>query len=61
MPDTIETVTCPRYPDHGDAGKRWLPPDEREMITKWDGDVFEIDCPTCGKYECRAVDLETRA
>jgi hypothetical protein len=31
--------------------KRWLSPGEREMITKWDGDVFEIDCRVCGKYE----------
>lgn len=45
-------VICPRNPDHGEVGKRWLPQSERERITSDSiADVFEIDCPHCGKYE----------
>ena len=51
MARVLERITCPNDPEHGMVNKRWLPPAEREMITKWDGDVFEIDCQYCGKYE----------
>ena len=52
MPTEPEVIACPKYPDHGPVAKRWLPPAEREMITsdKYP-DVYEIDCPHCGKYE----------
>jgi hypothetical protein len=53
MPPEPQRITCPRHPDHGIATVRWLPPEEREMITAGDGDVFEIDCPFCGKTEFR--------
>ena len=52
---TIEKIKCPRFPDHGLAAKRLLAPDERQMITETDRDVFEIDCPVCGKYEYSAI------
>jgi hypothetical protein len=52
MPPKTEQIDCPRFPDHGPAFKRWLPPEARETITeKPASDVFEIDCPVCGKYE----------
>jgi hypothetical protein len=37
------------------ATKRLLAPDERQMVTEANADVFEIDCPVCGKYECAAT------
>jgi hypothetical protein len=49
----IEQITCPKNPDHGMVNKRWLHPDDRQMITKGVDDVFEIDCAHCGKYEHR--------
>jgi hypothetical protein len=55
MSPAIEQVKCPRFPDHGMIAMRLLAPDERQMITAADGDVFEIDCPVCGKYEYAAV------
>jgi hypothetical protein len=48
-----EEIQCPRFPEHGLATKRWLPPKEREMITKIAGDVFAIKCERCGEYEWR--------
>ena len=51
MPSTKEQVECPRNPEHGMVAKRLLAPDERQMATKAGGDVFEIDCSVCGKYE----------
>jgi hypothetical protein len=51
-PATVEII-CPHNPDHGMTVKRWLPPEEREMLIKVPGDVFEIDCPYCGKTEYR--------
>jgi redox-regulated HSP33 family molecular chaperone len=53
MPPAPERIKCPRNPSHGMATKRWLPPEEREMITEGEGDVFEIDCEFCGKTEYR--------
>ena len=53
MPPPTEQIKCPRDPAHGLANKRWLAPEERQMITRGDGDVFEIDCHFCGKYENR--------
>ena len=53
MPPAPERIRCPHNPDHGIATKRWLPPEERQMITVGDGDVFEIDCEFCGKTEYR--------
>jgi hypothetical protein len=49
----LETIKCPKFPDHGLTVKRWLRPDEREALTLGAGDVYEIDCHHCGKYECR--------
>jgi hypothetical protein len=57
MTRATEQIACPHYPEHGLATKRWLPPDERQMITKVPGDVFEIDCPYCGKTEMAADQL----
>lgn len=51
MPPASEQIKCPRYPDHGMVTKRWLPPEEREMITKVEGDVYAVKCPLCGEYE----------
>jgi hypothetical protein len=53
MPPADEQIRCPREPSHGFCTKRWLAPEDRQMITNWDGDVFEIDCAICGKYETR--------
>lgn len=49
--DASEYIKCPRNPDHGIATKRWLPPEERELLTKYNGDVFAIRCAHCGEYE----------
>jgi hypothetical protein len=52
MPPTTVQVTCPRNPEHGLALKLLLSPSERQMVRKSDaGNVFEIDCPVCGRYE----------
>ena len=45
-----EQIKCPKYPDHGIAWARWLAPEERE-IGKAEHDVYEVECPYCGKYE----------
>jgi hypothetical protein len=58
MHAAVGNFACLKKPEHGFTFVRWLPPEEREMLTKWNGDVFEIDCPQCGKYECRNTDLE---
>jgi hypothetical protein len=58
MPLAPEQIKCPRFREHGMVTKRWLPLEEREM-SKADGDVFEIDCRLCGKFEYqeyRAID-----
>jgi hypothetical protein len=53
MQPNSQEIKCPRYPDH-DATKRLLPAEEREQITRFpEEDVYEIDCPFCGKYEYR--------
>jgi hypothetical protein len=54
MPPVTEQIACPKNPDHGIVSNRWLSPEEREMIRGESGDVFEIDCPDCGKYEYRS-------
>ena len=47
-----ETIVCPKNPDHGTVAKRWLSVNEREYIKSQNNlDVFEIECPQCGKYE----------
>ena len=52
MSPTTELVKCPKYPDHGLVHKRLLSPEEREIKPRNRcADVFEIDCPWCGKYE----------
>jgi hypothetical protein len=54
MPSEHEEIeiVCPKYPDHGKVTKRLLPRSEREHITSAAvADVFEIDCPKCGKFE----------
>ncbi len=53
MPPAIQQIKCPRNPDHGVVTKRWLAPGERQVLDEWKGDVFEIDCTFCGKYEYR--------
>jgi hypothetical protein len=53
MLPATEQIQCPRNPDHGPVTMRRLPPEEREMITKGDGDVFAIRCKFCGEYEWR--------
>jgi hypothetical protein len=53
MPPVTEEIKCPHDPGHGTVTKRWLPPEERELCTKYAGDVYEIDCPHCGKVEFR--------
>jgi hypothetical protein len=52
MPVATDQIRCPRNPDHGLVTKRCLAPEEREMITRVNGDVFEIGCHVCGRYEC---------
>jgi hypothetical protein len=52
MKKEVENITCPKYPDHGTVTKQWLPPDQREQITKEGVEyVFKVDCPHCGQYE----------
>ena len=52
MPPKSETIVCPKNPDHGTVAKRWLSVSEREYINSQNiPDVFEIECPQCGKYE----------
>jgi hypothetical protein len=52
MTRKTEEIACPRFPEHGTATKRWLAPSERQMLVEEKtADVFEIDCPRCGKYE----------
>jgi hypothetical protein len=51
MSPATEQIQCPRNPEHGMAGKRWLPPNEREQIWPQGAEVFEIDCAFCGKSE----------
>jgi hypothetical protein len=51
MPPAPEQIACPRNPDHGMTTKRWLPPEERELLTKVKGDVYAVKCPHCGEYE----------
>jgi hypothetical protein len=51
MQSDVDQILCPRYPQHGMATTRWLPPEEREMITNVQGDVYAVKCPTCGEYE----------
>jgi hypothetical protein len=52
----IESINCPRC--FYLATKRWLPPEEREMLTEVDGDVFEIVCQQCGSFEAALPELE---
>jgi hypothetical protein len=52
MEPDIKRIACPKNPDHGMTSKRLLQ-DDRQMISEAEGDVFEIDCPICGKYECQ--------
>jgi hypothetical protein len=49
--DDPDQIKCPRNPDHGIAVKRWLPWEERGLLTKAAGDAFAITCPHCGEYE----------
>jgi hypothetical protein len=59
MTRKVETTTCPRNPEHGMVRKRWLPHEDREYIkAPMFKEVFEIDCPHCGKTE-HLEDLET--
>ncbi len=52
MPTKPEQIKCPKYPDHGMVTIRSLPREERESITaERSTDVFEVDCPVCGRYE----------
>ncbi len=51
MAATIDQIPCPRYPEHGMSTTRWLPPEEREMLTDVNGDVYAVKCPLCGEYE----------
>jgi hypothetical protein len=52
MVPATEQIVCPKYPDHSMVIKRWLPPQERELIRPREGaEVYEIDCPVCGKFE----------
>ena len=52
MPPKPVTIVCPKNPDHGIVAKRWLSVSEREYINSQNIlDVFEIECPRCGKYE----------
>jgi hypothetical protein len=51
MTPAIDRIACPKNLTHGMVSKRWLHPDDRQMITKFDSDVFEIGCEVCGKYE----------
>ena len=52
MPTKPERIECPKYPPHGIVTIRPLPPEKRQCITaERDSDVFEVDCPVCGKYE----------
>jgi hypothetical protein len=52
MRSEIEKIACPKYPDHGTVTKQWLPPQQREQITKEGVEyVFKIVCPHCGEYE----------
>lgn len=48
-------VACPNFPDHGITIKRWLRGAYARVTAGGAGaqiaDVFEVDCPTCGKYE----------
>ena len=46
-------MKCQREPAHGLVNRRWVAREERQMITREDGDVFEIDCHFCGKYKIR--------
>jgi hypothetical protein len=52
-----QEVDCPREPGHGKTVKRWLRGDYRQVASGGSNaqvaDVFEIACPTCGKYEHR--------
>jgi hypothetical protein len=46
-----EQIKCPRNPDHGIVIKWWLAPEDRELLTKFSGDVYAIKCDYCGEYE----------
>jgi hypothetical protein len=52
-----ENVECPNSSEHGTTVKRWLRGAYESIAAGGAGtqvaDVFEIDCPTCGKFECR--------
>jgi hypothetical protein len=60
MSPITEQIACPKYPDHGMVIKRWLHHDDRQMITKGEGEVFMIDCPFCGSYECQLPRYDDR-
>jgi hypothetical protein len=60
MLPATDQIVCPRNPDHGLVTKRWLPLEERESLTEAAGDVFEIDCMECGKYEYRPSEFHAR-
>jgi hypothetical protein len=50
MQPAPERIKCPKNPEHGIALARFLSPEEREMV-KATRDVYEVECPRCGKYE----------
>jgi hypothetical protein len=59
-PQTVE-IKCPRFPDHV-ATRRLLATTEREQFRDdVEGDVYEIDCPVCGKYEALADQCPTES
>jgi hypothetical protein len=51
---STDQIKCPRC--HELATSRLLQPSDREMMTKVVGDVFEIACHHCGRYEFKLPD-----
>jgi hypothetical protein len=52
-----QSVHCPNFPGHGATIKRWLRGAYAVAVagggSRQVADVFEVDCPSCGKYERR--------
>jgi hypothetical protein len=57
LPET-QQIRCLKYPEHGMVSIRKLRPDARETKTRTDADVFEVDCPLCGRYEASKPEIE---